>query len=64
MHHAGRKREWRNQVLRDRDVYDYRFVDWLYGPTALTPGAEPPMLAEFDSVGAPTPQLGGVGMLR
>jgi 3-hydroxybenzoate 6-monooxygenase len=42
-HHDGAKREWRNQVLRDRDVYDYRYVDWLYGPTARTPGEEPPM---------------------
>ena len=29
-------------MLRYRDVYDYGFVDWLYGPTALT-RAEPPI---------------------
>jgi 2-polyprenyl-6-methoxyphenol hydroxylase-like FAD-dependent oxidoreductase len=33
----------RNELLRHRDVHDYAFVDWLYGPTALTPEQEPPM---------------------
>jgi salicylate hydroxylase len=42
-HHDGADREWRNRVLRDRDVYDYRYVDWLYGPTARTPDEEPPI---------------------
>ena len=28
-----------------RDVNDYSFVDWLYGPTALTPEQEPPMFS-------------------
>ena len=42
-HHSGRLREWRNEVVRARDVHDYAFVDWLYGPTALTPDQEPPM---------------------
>jgi salicylate hydroxylase len=42
-HHDGEKREWRNAVLRERDVYDYAYVDWLFGPTALTPGQLPPM---------------------
>ena len=36
-HHTGALREWRNEVLRDRDTHDYSFVDWLYGPTATTP---------------------------
>ncbi|MBB3083355.1 FAD-dependent oxidoreductase [Geodermatophilus sabuli] len=36
-------REARNELLRHRDVHDYSFVDWLYGPTALTPDQEPPM---------------------
>lgn len=42
-HHDGEKREWRNGVLREREVFDYDYVDWLYGPTALTPDQEPPM---------------------
>jgi len=42
-HHEGAMREWRNQVMRDRDVRDYSYVDWLYGPTALTPDQEPAM---------------------
>ena len=42
-HHAGEKREWRNEVLRSRDTHDYSYIDWLYGPTALTPDQEPPM---------------------
>ncbi|NJP97244.1 NAD(P)-binding protein [Nonomuraea sp. FMUSA5-5] len=42
-HHDGDKRLWRNDVLRGRDVHDYTYVDWLFGPTALTPEQEPPM---------------------
>ncbi|WP_436529490.1 FAD-dependent monooxygenase [Actinoplanes sp. HUAS TT8] len=42
-HHDGAKREWRNSVLRGRDVYDYSYVDWLFGATALRPEQEPPM---------------------
>jgi salicylate hydroxylase len=42
-HHDGDKRLWRNGVLRGRDVHDYTYVDWLFGPTALTPEQEPPM---------------------
>ncbi|RBY80718.1 FAD-dependent monooxygenase [Blastococcus sp. TF02A-26] len=42
-HLTGADRLWRNEVLRARDVHDYAFVDWLYGPTALTPDQEPPM---------------------
>lgn len=41
-HRTGQERQWRNQVLRARDVYDYRYIDWLYGPTALRPEQEPP----------------------
>ena len=37
-HLDGAKRLRRNAILRARDTYDYSFVDWLYGPTALTPG--------------------------
>ena len=42
-HVDGEQRELRNEFLRARDVHDYHFVDWLYGPTALTPAQEPPM---------------------
>ena len=42
-HLDGAEREARNVLLRARDVHDYAFVDWLYGPTALTPDQEPPM---------------------
>ncbi|MPY56917.1 FAD-dependent oxidoreductase [Streptomyces spongiae] len=38
-HQSGTKREQRNAVLRARDTYDYSFMDWVYGPTALTPSA-------------------------
>ncbi len=42
-HLTGADRDARNAVLRRRDVHDYDFVDWLYGPTALTSDQEPPM---------------------
>jgi salicylate hydroxylase len=42
-HLDGARRLRRNAILRARDTYDYSFVDWLYGPTALTPDQEPPM---------------------
>jgi 3-hydroxybenzoate 6-monooxygenase len=42
-HRPGSYREWRNSVLLERDIYDYSFIDWLYGPIALTPDQEPPM---------------------
>ncbi len=42
-HLDGEKRERRNEILRARDPRDYRFVDWLYSITALTPAEEPPM---------------------
>ncbi len=42
-HLTGAEREARNHLLRERDEHDYAFVDWLYGPTALTPDQEPPM---------------------
>ena len=40
-HHDGVEREQRNAILRERNTYDYSFVDWIYGPTALTPDQEP-----------------------
>ena len=42
-HVDGVVRHQRNVVLRDRAVDDYSFVDWIYGPTALTPEEEPEM---------------------
>ena len=40
-HLDGDQREQRNAILRARDTYDYSFLDWIFGPTALTPGQEP-----------------------
>jgi salicylate hydroxylase len=42
-HLDGAQRLLRNQLLRARDTYDYSFIDWLYGTTALTPQEEPDM---------------------
>jgi 2-polyprenyl-6-methoxyphenol hydroxylase-like FAD-dependent oxidoreductase len=42
-HLDGEPRVRRNEILRARDVYDYAFTDWIYGPTALTPEQEPTM---------------------
>ncbi|MEV6057839.1 FAD-dependent oxidoreductase [Streptomyces sp. NPDC052107] len=42
-HLDGEHRLRRNAIMRARDTYDYSFTDWVYGPTALTPDAEPPM---------------------
>ncbi|MER7028892.1 FAD-dependent monooxygenase [Streptomyces ramulosus] len=51
-HLEGLPRLRRNAVLRDRDIHDYTFIDWLYGPTALTPKEEPEMFrpVPLDSV--------------
>lgn len=51
-HLDGLPRLQRNMILRARDTYDYAFVDWLYGPTALDPADEPPMFqpVPLDSV--------------
>ncbi len=35
-HLDGDKRLVRNAIPRARDIRDYSFTDWLYGPTALT----------------------------
>ncbi|MDP9869867.1 MULTISPECIES: hypothetical protein [Streptosporangium] len=40
-HLEGVRRLQRNALLRGRDVHDYSFVDWIFGPTALTPEDEP-----------------------
>ncbi|WP_346426645.1 hypothetical protein [Streptomyces sp. YIM 130001] len=42
-HLDGQDRQRRNNLLRNRDVHDYTFVDWLYGPTAVDPDDEPEM---------------------
>lgn len=42
-HVEGETREIRNALLRARAVDDYSFVDWIWGPTALTPDQEPPL---------------------
>lgn len=42
-HLEGERRELRNEILRAREVEDYSFTDWLYGPTALAPEDLPPM---------------------
>ncbi|WP_256256880.1 FAD-dependent oxidoreductase [Nonomuraea pusilla] len=42
-HLEGARRLRRNALLRGRDVHDYSFVDWIFGPTALTPEDEPEM---------------------
>ncbi|MFD0855313.1 3-hydroxybenzoate 6-hydroxylase, partial [Actinomadura adrarensis] len=56
-HLDGVERQQRNVLLRARDTYDYSFIDWIYGPTALTPEEEPPMFAPIplDSVDVPDP---------
>ncbi|WP_202239295.1 FAD-dependent monooxygenase [Actinacidiphila reveromycinica] len=65
-HLGGVPRRQRNAVLRARDTHDYSFVDWLYGPTALTPDQEPPMftpvpLSSADPAAVPEPVTGEVG---
>ncbi|MFC0526619.1 FAD-dependent oxidoreductase [Phytohabitans kaempferiae] len=42
-HLDGAARARRNALLRARDVHDYAYTDWIYGPTALFPEDEPPM---------------------
>jgi 2-polyprenyl-6-methoxyphenol hydroxylase-like FAD-dependent oxidoreductase len=55
-HLDGSRRRQRNAILRARDTYDYRFTDWIYRSTALTPDQEPARYREIplDSV-APEP---------
>ncbi len=42
-HVEGEKRLHRNAILRAREIDDYSFTDWIYGPTALVPEDEPQM---------------------
>lgn len=51
-HLDGVPRTRRNALLRARDTYDYSFVDWLYGPTALFPHEEPPLFEPIPLDGA------------
>ena len=53
-HLDGIAREQRNAILRERDTYDYSFVDWLYGPTALEPSDEPDELVTIPLSPDPT----------
>lgn len=52
-HLDGERRLRRNAVLRERDVHDYGFTDWVYGPTALTPDEEPAMFTPIPLSPAP-----------
>lgn len=54
-HHVGEKREQRNVILKARDTYDYSFVDWLYGPTALFPEDEAELFTPIPLASAVTP---------
>ncbi|KAE8763895.1 FAD-dependent monooxygenase [Georgenia thermotolerans] len=51
----------RDEVFRSRDVHDYSFVDWLYGPVqddaaaAAEPVAEPAVVAEPAAAVEPAP---------
>ncbi|TDC12785.1 3-hydroxybenzoate 6-hydroxylase [Actinomadura bangladeshensis] len=56
-HLDGLARQQRNVLLRERDTYDYTFVDWLYGPTALDPSDEPPMFEPIPLSTATEPTL-------
>src|SRR5690606_41366166 len=47
-HLTGEERLRRNELLRSRDVHDYSYVDWLYGPTALVPADLIPLPAPAD----------------
>lgn len=60
-HLDGLARRQRNVLLRERDTYDYAFVDWLYGPTALDPSEEPPMFTPIPLSSARPDALTGTG---
>lgn len=42
-HLRGEERLARNEVFDDLDVHEWKFTDWVWGPTALFPGDEPAM---------------------
>ena len=60
-HHVGEKRAQRNAILGARDVDDYSFVDWLYGPTALFPEDEAEMFTPIPLASARPDALTGTG---
>ncbi|GMA21681.1 cyclophilin-like fold protein [Arsenicicoccus piscis] len=41
--------------VRSRDARDYSFVDWIFGPTALTPDEERAMFQPIPLEQVPTP---------
>ncbi|GAA2417953.1 hypothetical protein GCM10010420_55420 [Streptomyces glaucosporus] len=51
-HLDGTERLRRNAIMRARDVRDYGFTDWVYGPTALTPDEEPSMFTPIPPASA------------
>ncbi|MEV0183192.1 FAD-dependent monooxygenase [Streptomyces sp. NPDC050625] len=53
-HLDGDRRLRRNEILRERSTDDYSFIDWIYGPTALTPEQEPEMFVPIPLEGATT----------
>ncbi|GGN49838.1 3-hydroxybenzoate 6-hydroxylase [Streptomyces albiflavescens] len=57
-HLDGEKRLQRNAIMRERDVYDYGFTDWVYGPTALTPDKEPAMFTPIPLDSVPVQEVG------
>lgn len=42
-HLPGDRRLQRNAVFDSIDPHDWAFTDWVWGPTALVPGDEPPL---------------------
>ncbi len=59
-HLDGEAREIRNALLTARATGDYSFIDWIWGPTALTPDQEPemfrPIPLTWESVDAVQPE--------
>lgn len=55
-HLGGVPREQRNALLRAREIRDYSFTDWIYGPTALFPADEHPMFEPIPLTSATLPQ--------
>jgi 3-hydroxybenzoate 6-monooxygenase len=56
-HLDGEMRDWRNTIMRQRDTYDYSFIDWIYGDTALYPEDEAEM---FKPIPWPTLDRGNI----
>jgi salicylate hydroxylase len=57
-HLRGLARTRRNVLLRARDTYDYSFVDWIYGPTALFPEDEAEMFTRIPLDSVPVADMG------